>query len=82
MKARYLSVGTGAARPTTLARRRKGCSGLPAPYNELQCGEAQFLIDYHNYYLTRRGDYGRAVNSGNAWTITTQMSFMNVPILH
>ncbi|MBA8821785.1 fermentation-respiration switch protein FrsA (DUF1100 family), partial [Ochrobactrum sp. P6BSIII] len=28
-----------------------------------------------------RGYHKRAVNSGNAWTITTPMSFMNMPIL-
>lgn len=51
------------------------------PYNELKGGEAQFLIDYHDYYTTSRGYHPRAVNSGNAWTITTPLSFMNMPIL-
>lgn len=51
------------------------------PYNELKGGEAQFLIDYHDYYTTSRGFHPRAVNSGNAWTITTPLSFMNMPIL-
>ncbi|MGA4419590.1 alpha/beta hydrolase [Ralstonia nicotianae] len=44
-------------------------------------GEAQFMVDYHDYYGTPRGYHPRAVNSGNAWTITTPMSFMNMPIL-
>lgn len=59
-------------------------NGKPAyqpPYNELKGGEAQFLVDYHNYYMTPRGYHPRAVNSGNAWTITTPLSFMNMPIL-
>lgn len=58
--------------------------GTPAyqpPYNELKGGEAQFAIDYHDYYMTPRGYHRRSVNSGNAWTITTPLSFMNMPIL-
>ncbi len=59
-------------------------SGAPAyqpPYNELKGGEAQFMVDYHDYYMTPRGYHPRAVNSGNAWTMTTPLSFMNMPIL-
>jgi fermentation-respiration switch protein FrsA (DUF1100 family) len=59
-------------------------NGAPAyqpPYNVLHGGEAQFLVDYHNYYMTPRGYHPRAVNSGNAWTITTPLPFMNLPIL-
>ncbi|WP_313252077.1 alpha/beta hydrolase [Stenotrophomonas indicatrix] len=44
-------------------------------------GEPQFMVDYHDYYGTPRGYHRRAVNSGNAWTITTPLSFMNMPIL-
>ena len=49
--------------------------------NELKGGEAQFLVDYHDYYMTPRGYHPRAVNSGNAWSMTTALSFMNMPIL-
>lgn len=59
-------------------------NGTPAyqpPYNELKGGEAQFLVDYHDYYRTPRGYHARAVNSGNAWTQTTPLSFMNMPLL-
>ncbi len=59
-------------------------NGTPAyqpPYNELRGGEAQFLVDYHDYYMTPRGYHARAVNSGNAWSQTTPLSFMNMPIL-
>jgi fermentation-respiration switch protein FrsA (DUF1100 family) len=59
-------------------------AGKPAyqpPYNELNGGEAQFLVEYADYYRTARGYHPRAVNSGNAWTITTPLSFMNMPIL-
>lgn len=58
-------------------------NGTPAyqpPYNELKGGEAQFLVDYHDYYMTPRGYHARAVNSGNAWTQTTPLSFMNMPL--
>ncbi len=59
-------------------------NGAPAyqpPYNTLKGGEAQFLVDYHDYYMTKRGYHARSVNSGNAWTQTTPLSFMNMPIL-
>jgi len=59
-------------------------NGNPAyqpPYNVLHGGEAQFLVDYHDYYMTPRGYHARAVNSGNAWTQTTPLSFMNMPLL-
>lgn len=59
-------------------------NGTPAyqpPYNVLHGGEAQFLVDYHDYYMTARGYHARAVNSGNAWTQTTPLSFMNMPLL-
>lgn len=59
----------------------KGAPAYQPKYNELKGGEAQFLIDYHDYYMTPRGYHPRAVNSGNAWTITTPLSFMNMPIL-
>lgn len=59
-------------------------NGSPAyqpPYNDLHGGEAQFLVDYHEYYRTPRGYHARAVNSGNSWTRTTPLSFMNMPLL-
>jgi fermentation-respiration switch protein FrsA (DUF1100 family) len=49
--------------------------------NELKGGEAQFLVDYHDYYRTPRGFHPRAVNSNGSWTLTTPLSFMNMPIL-
>ena len=69
-----------------LSRQRwaDAAAGAPAyqsPYNRLQGGEAQFLVDYADYYMTQRGYHPRAVNSGNAWTQTTPLSFMNMPLL-
>jgi len=63
------------------ADAEKGVPAYQPPYNELKGGEAQFLIDYHDYYMTPRGYHARAVNSGNAWTQTTPLSFMNMPLL-
>jgi fermentation-respiration switch protein FrsA (DUF1100 family) len=59
-------------------------NGAPAygpASNELKGGEAQFLVEYHDYYRTPRGYHERAVNSGNSWTMTTPLSFMNMPLL-
>lgn len=59
----------------------KGAPAYQPPYNQLKGGEAQFMVDYHDYYMTKRGYHPRAVNSGNSWTQTTPLSFMNMPIL-
>lgn len=59
-------------------------AGTPAyqpPYNMLRGGEPQFMADYADYYMTPRGYHSRAVNSGNAWTQTNALSFMNMPLL-
>jgi len=59
-------------------------SGRPAygPVSlELKGGEPQFVVEYADYYKTPRGFHPRAVNSNGAWTITTPLSFMNMPIL-
>ncbi|HRO88355.1 MAG TPA: carboxymuconolactone decarboxylase family protein, partial [Chiayiivirga sp.] len=49
--------------------------------NELKGGEAQFLVDYADYYRTPRGFHPRAINSNGSWTLTNPLSFMNMPIL-
>lgn len=59
----------------------QGSPAYQPPYNKLQGGEAQFMVDYHDYYAKPRGYHARAVNSLNAWTQTTPLSFMNMPIL-
>ncbi len=63
------------------ADAEKGEPAYQAAYNNLKGGEAQFLVDYHDYYMTPRGYHKRAVNSGNSWSQTTPLSFMNMPIL-
>jgi uncharacterized protein len=60
--------------------------GTPAPSTnnlpeKLQGGEPQFVADYFNYYKTPRGFHPRSINSNGAWTATTAMSFMNMPLL-
>lgn len=47
----------------------------------LKGGEPQFMTDYADCYMTPRGYHPRAVNSGNAWTQTNPLSFMNMPLL-
>jgi uncharacterized protein len=59
----------------------KGAPAYGPVMNELKGGEAQFLVDYHDYYRTPRGFHPRAVNSNGSWTLTTPLSFMNMPIL-
>jgi fermentation-respiration switch protein FrsA (DUF1100 family) len=69
-----------------LSRHRwdHAASGTPEygpPMNALKGGEAQFLVDYHDYYKTKRGFHPRAVNSNASWTMTNPLSFMNMPLL-
>jgi fermentation-respiration switch protein FrsA (DUF1100 family) len=64
------------------ADAEKGSPAYMPPYNaEVPADAPQFAKDYHDYYMTPRGYHKRAVNSGNAWTQTTPLSFMNMPIL-
>lgn len=68
----------------SLQRWEDAANGKPAyqpAYNKLKGGEAQFLVDYANYYMTKRGYHPRAVNSGNSWSVTTPMAFMNFPLM-
>lgn len=49
---------------------------------ELQGGEPQFVVEYAAYYKDKkRGFHHRAINSNASWTLTTPLSFMNLPIL-
>lgn len=59
----------------------KGTPAYGPLMNELKGGEAQFLVDYHDYYRTKRAFHPRAINSNSAWTITNPVSFMNMPLL-
>jgi fermentation-respiration switch protein FrsA (DUF1100 family) len=59
----------------------KGSPAYGPVSNELKGGEAQFLVDYAAYYKTPRGFHPRAINSNASWTVTTPLSFMNMPLL-
>ena len=48
---------------------------------ELKGGEPQFVVEYADYYKTPRGFHPRAINSNASWSLTTPLSFMNMPIL-
>ena len=63
------------------ADAEKGAPAYGPGMNELKGGEAQFLVDYHDYYKTPRGFHPRAVNSNASWSLTNPLSFMNMPIL-
>ena len=55
-----------------------GPKGLP---DKIEGDEPQFVKDYFDYYKTERGFHPRSLNSNGSWTITTPLSFMNMPIL-
>ena len=60
----------------------KGTPALGPMYNELKGGEPQFMVEYADYYKSRkRGFHPRAINSNGSWTITTPLSFMNIPLM-
>jgi len=63
------------------ADAEKGAPTYGPAMNELKGGEAQFLVDYHDYYKTPRGFHPRSVNSNASWSVTNPLSFMNMPIL-
>jgi len=48
---------------------------------KLQGDEPQFVKEYFDYYKTPRGFHPRSLNSNGAWTATTPLSFMNMPLL-
>ncbi len=48
---------------------------------KLQGNEPAFVKEYFDYYKTSRGFHPRSLNSNGAWTATTPLSFMNMPLL-
>ncbi|WP_422354929.1 alpha/beta hydrolase [Roseivirga pacifica] len=52
--------------------------GLPS---EIKGDEPQFVKDYFDFYKTERGFHPRSINSNGAWTVTTPISLMNMPIM-
>lgn len=41
----------------------------------------QFVKDYHAYYKTPRGYHPRSLNSNDGWNKTSNLAFLNAPIL-
>ena len=41
----------------------------------------QFVADYYAYYKTLRGYHPRSLNSNGGWSVTSSLSFLNMPIL-
>ncbi len=52
--------------------------GVPA---ELPDDAPYFFKDYNAYYKTDRGYHPRSLNSNDGWNVTSELSFMNMPIL-
>jgi fermentation-respiration switch protein FrsA (DUF1100 family) len=85
----YNDSTTGEERTTRLEQlsqqrwkdAERGTPELGPVSNELKGGEPQFLLDYADYYKTPRGFHPRAINSNSSWTLTTPLSFMNMPLL-
>ena len=48
---------------------------------QLQGNEPQFVKDYFDCYKTPRGCQPRSINSNGAWTMTSSIALMNMPIL-
>ena len=57
-----------------------GAPVLPA-VADLNADTPKFVADYVNFYKTERGFHPRSVGSNSAWTSTTPLSFVNMPIL-
>lgn len=70
----------------SLQRWQDAQQGTPAASTanlpqKLQGNEPQFVKDYFDYYKTPRGFHPRSINSNGAWTMTSSLSLMNMPIL-
>lgn len=70
----------------SLQRWQDAQQGTPAPSplnltDTLQGNEPQFVKNYFDYYKTSRGFHPRSINSNGAWTMTSSLSLMNMPIL-
>ncbi|MES2238955.1 MAG: alpha/beta hydrolase [Bacteroidota bacterium] len=63
------------------AENGKAAPSLNNLPEKLTGNEPQFVAEYHNYYKTPRGFHPRSINSNAAWTATTPLSLMNMPIL-
>jgi fermentation-respiration switch protein FrsA (DUF1100 family) len=70
----------------SLQRWQDAQQETPAPSTvnlpeKLQGNEPLFVKNYFDYYKTPRGFHPRSINSNGAWTMTSSLSLMNMPIL-
>ena len=70
----------------SLQRWQDAQQQTPAPStnnlpDKLQGNEPLFVKNYFDYYKTPRGFHPRSINSNGAWTMTSSLSLMNMPIL-
>lgn len=87
----YNDVVTAEQRTNTLEqlslqRWQDAQQQTPAPStnnlpDKLQGNEPLFVKNYFDYYKTSRGFHPRSINSNGAWTMTSSLSLMNMPIL-
>lgn len=49
--------------------------------DKLTADTPQFVREYSGFYKTQRGYHPRSVNSNGAWSQTTPLAFINMPIL-
>lgn len=52
--------------------------GLPENPDE---NTPKFIADYASYYKKPRGFHARSINSNGSWSLTSALSFMNMPLL-
>jgi fermentation-respiration switch protein FrsA (DUF1100 family) len=61
---------------------KSGAPEMLPMFNVLKGGEPQFMVDYADYYKSKkRGFHPRAINSNGSWTVTSALSFMNAPLM-
>jgi uncharacterized protein len=61
---------------------QSGAPEMLPMFNVLKGGEPQFMVDYADYYKSKkRGFHPRAINSNGSWTVTSGLSFMNAPLM-
>ncbi|MGN0847363.1 MAG: alpha/beta hydrolase [Kiritimatiellia bacterium] len=74
LRARLAAQRTADYRNGAYAR----AGGVPDP---LPADAPQFVKDYHAYYKTPRGYHPRSLNSNSGWNTTSDLPFINMPLL-
>ena len=81
------------SKETRNAVRRQLCAQRTKDYKEGECALAgglpdvlpedapQYVKDYWAYYKTPRGYHPRSLNSNNGWNVTSNLPFLNMPLL-